>query len=116
MSRVLMLPSVHMDPVVEKSTFPRLAQTLLRASFAMRAGGNAGNQAAARRGATVTILGGVGSDALGAQFEERLAGEGMATRWVHEAPSVLSGIAAITVCKADDAIIVVQASRRRWPS
>jgi ribokinase len=109
MSRVLVFGSINMDLVVETSSFPRLGETLPGASFATHAGGKGANQAvaAARRGAHVTMLGRVGSDAFGAELKARLAAEGVATRWVHETPSVSTGIAAITVCNADNAIVVV---------
>jgi ribokinase len=109
MSRVLVFGSVNMDVVVETGTFPRLGETLFGGSFAMHAGGKGANQAvaAARLGARVTMLGRVGADTFGAELKARLAAEGVATRWVHETPGASTGIAAITVCNADNAIIVV---------
>jgi ribokinase len=109
MSRVLVFGSINMDLVVETSTFPRLGETLPGARFAAHAGGKGANQAvaAARLGAQVTMLGRVGSDAFGAELEVRLAAEGVATRWVQKTPGFASGIAAITVCNADNAIVVV---------
>jgi ribokinase len=109
MSRVLVFGSINMDLVVETSTFPRLGETLSGASFATHAGGKGANQAvaAARLGAQVSMLGRVGSDAFGAELKARLAAEGVATRWVHETTGVSTGIAAITVCNADNAIVVV---------
>jgi ribokinase len=109
MSRVLVFGSINMDLVVETSTFPRLGETLPGASFATHAGGKGANQAvaAARLGANVTMLGRVGCDAFGRELKARLAAEGVATRWVHETPGVSTGIAAITVCNADNAIVVV---------
>lgn len=98
-----------MDMVVETGTFPRLGETLRGASFAAHAGGKGANQAvaAARLGARVTMLGRVGSDAFGAELEARLAAEGVATRWVQRTEGVASGVAAITVCNSDNAIVVV---------
>src|SRR5580698_7026892 len=109
MSRVLVFGSLNMDLVVETSAFPRLGETLLGGTFAMHAGGKGANQAvaAARLGAEVTMLGRVGSDAFGAELKARLAAEQVATRWVQETPGVSTGIAAITVCNADNAIVVV---------
>jgi ribokinase len=49
----------------------------------------------------------VGSDSFGRELKTRLDGEGVDTRWVREAPGTSTGVAAITVCKADNAIIVV---------
>jgi ribokinase len=108
-SRVLVFGSINMDLVVETSTFPRLGETLLGTSFATHAGGKGANQAvaAARLGAHVTMLGRVGSDAFGAELKGRLAAECVAVSWVQETSGISSGIAAITLCNADNAIIVV---------
>jgi ribokinase len=115
MSRVLVFGSLNMDLVVETSTFPRLGETLPGASFATHAGGKGANQAvaAARLGAQVTMLGRVGCDAFGKELKARLAAEGVATRWVHETAGVSTGIAAITVCNADNAIVVVPGANAR---
>jgi ribokinase len=112
MSRVLVFGSINMDLVVETSTFPRLGETLAGASFATHAGGKGANQAvaAARLGADVTMLGRVGADAFGRELKARLGAEGVATRWVHETTGVSTGIAAVTVCNADNAIVVVPGS------
>ena len=109
MSRVLVFGSLNMDLVVETVTFPRLGETLSGTDFATHAGGKGANQAvaAARLGAQVTLLGRVGVDAFGTQLKARLAAEGVVTRWVHETPGVPTGIASITVCNADNAIVVV---------
>ena len=109
MSRLLVFGSINMDLVVETSTFPRLGETLPGASFARHAGGKGANQAvaAARLGARVSMLGRVGCDAFGAELKARLAAEGVDTRWVRETPEASTGIAAITVCNADNAIVVV---------
>jgi ribokinase len=109
MYRVLVFGSINMDLVVETSAFPRLGETLPGASFATHAGGKGANQAvaAARLGGHVTMLGRVGTDAFGAELKARIAAEGVATRWVQETQGVATGIAAITVCNADNAIVVV---------
>jgi len=98
-----------MDLVVETGTFPRLGETLFGFAFAAHAGGKGANQAvaAARLGAAVTVLGRVGDDAFGRELKAGLAHEGIDTRRVIETPEVSTGIAAITVCDADNAIIVV---------
>jgi ribokinase len=109
MRRVLVVGSINMDLVVETGTFPRLGETLFGSAFATHPGGKGANQAvaAARLGATVTMLGRVGDDAFGRELKAGLAHEGIETRWVIETPEVSTGIAAITVCDADNAIIVV---------
>lgn len=115
MLRVLVVGSINMDLVTETSTFPRPGETLVGASFATHHGGKGANQAvaAARLGATVTMLGRVGSDAFAPELKEGLAREGVDTRWVRETRDVSTGIAAITLCDADNAIVVVPGANGR---
>jgi ribokinase len=115
MTRVLVLGSINMDLVVETGSFPRLGETLPGTGFAAHAGGKGANQAvaAARLGARVTLLGRVGSDAFGTELEARLASEGVETRWVLRTEGVASGVAAITVCNSDNAIVVVAGANGR---
>lgn len=115
MSRVLVVGSINMDLVVQTGTFPRLGETLFGTSFATHPGGKGANQAvaAARLGAQVTMLGRVGDDAFGRDLKAGLAAEGIVTRWVSETPGVSTGIAAITLCDADNAIIVVPGANAR---
>jgi len=115
MSRVLVFGSLNMDLVVETNTFLRLGETLAGASFATHAGGKGANQAvaAARLGANVTMIGRVGADQFGVELKARLAAEGVVTRWVQETPGVSTGIAQITVCNADNAIVVVSGANAR---
>jgi ribokinase len=109
MSKVLVLGSINMDLVVETRAFPRLGETLFGSAFATHPGGKGANQAvaAARLGASVTMVGRVGSDAFGRELKAGLVAEGIETRWVGETPSVSTGVASITICDADNAIIVV---------
>jgi ribokinase len=109
MPKVLVFGSLNMDLVVETGTFPRLGETLPGESFATHSGGKGANQAvaAARLGANVTMLGRVGADQFGTELQGRLATEGVDTHWIQETPGVSTGIAAITVCNADNAILVV---------
>jgi ribokinase len=115
MPRVLVVGSINMDLVVETKTFPRLGETFTGAAFATHPGGKGANQAvaAARLGATVTMLGRVGSDVFGRELKAGLAHEGIDTRWVRETAEVSTGIAAITVCDAENAIIVVPGANGR---
>jgi ribokinase len=109
MPRVVIVGSINMDVVVETDTFPRLGETLIGKAFATHPGGKGANQAvaAARLGATVTMFGRVGADAFGRDLKAGLAHEGIDTRWIRETPEVSTGTAAITLCNADNAIIVV---------
>jgi ribokinase len=105
----LVVGSINMDLVVETRAFPRLGETLFGERFSTHAGGKGANQAvaAARLGAQVALLGRVGDDSFGRELKAGLAAEGVDTRWVRETAGVSTGIAAITVCDADNAIVVV---------
>ncbi|TJZ76326.1 ribokinase [Chitiniphilus eburneus] len=108
MAKVLVVGSINMDLVVETAAFPRLGETLFGQGFATHPGGKGANQAvaAARLGAEVIMLGRVGNDAFGQQLAAGLKAEGIDTRWLGVSDSA-TGIAAITLCQADNAIIVV---------
>jgi len=104
-----------MDLVVETATFPRLGETLFGTAFATHPGGKGANQAvaAARLGASVTMLGRVGNDAFGREMRAVLEAEGVAVGRVADTPDTSTGIASITVCDADNAIIVVSGANAR---
>ncbi len=108
MTRVLVIGSINMDMVVNSPTMPRLGETLSGSGFATYPGGKGANQAvaAARLGAQVSMIGCVGRDAFGAGLKAVLAHEGVDTRWVSEV-DVATGVASITLCGSDNAIIVV---------
>lgn len=109
MGTIFIAGSSNTDMVVRTKTLPGPGQTVLGGEFFMNAGGKGANQAvaAARLGARVTLVGRVGSDAFGRDLKEGLAREGVDTRWVTEAADS-SGVASITVCNGDNAILVVQ--------
>ncbi|AOY00219.1 ribokinase [Jeongeupia sp. USM3] len=109
MTKVLVVGSINMDLVVGTTRFPRLGETLFGERFATHPGGKGANQAvaAARLGAQVTMVGRVGDDAFGQQMLATLTTEGIDTRWIGVSDSAATGIAAITVCDGDNAILVV---------
>src|SRR5262249_7408374 len=93
----------------ETNVFPRLGETLFGSAFATHAGGKGANQAvaAARLGASVTMLGRVGGDAFGRGLKAALAAEHIRGDRGRETETVSTGIASIPVSGADTAIIVV---------
>jgi ribokinase len=110
MAGVLVVGSINIDFVVRSDSPPRMGETLVGLDFSTHAGGKGANQAvaAARLGARVTMLGRVGEDAFGEQLKTRLAQEGIDTSWVRETAGAPTGIASITLCKGENAIIVVR--------
>jgi ribokinase len=106
---VLVVGSINIDFVVRSDSPPRMGETLVGSDFSTHAGGKGANQAvaAARLGANVTMLGRVGEDTFGEQLKTRLAREGIDTSWVRATAGAPTGIAAITVCNGENAIIIV---------
>jgi ribokinase len=109
MNRVLVIGSVNMDLVAEAPQFPAPGETLLGQRFSTFAGGKGANQAvaAARLGAQVTMIGCVGDDAFGRELLDRLAREGVDTHHVRVSEKTSTGVAAITVSRAENTIVVI---------
>lgn len=109
MPHVLVLGSVNMDLVITADAFARAGETLTAQGFATYPGGKGANQAvaAARLGAEVTLLGCVGDDAFGQELRTGLEQEGIHTQWLKTAGNTRTGVAGITVCQAENAILVV---------
>ena len=109
MNKVLVVGSINMDLVVETGHFPAPGETLLGQRFSTFAGGKGANQAVAARrlGAQVTLIGCVGDDAFGRQLLAQLDAEGIDTSHVRVAEEIGTGVAAITVSQAENAIVVV---------
>ena len=109
MNNVLVIGSINMDLVIETSQFPAPGETLLGQRFRTFPGGKGANQAVAARrlGAQVTMIGCVGQDAFGRELIDRLQREGIDTRYIRSAENAATGVAAITVCQAENSIVVV---------
>ena len=106
--RVVVVGSINVDLVVSTPRLPRPGETVLGREFARHLGGKGANQAvaAARAGASVTMIGAVGRDVDGDESMTALAAEGIDVsriRRVH-APT---GIALITVAADGENQIVV---------
>jgi ribokinase len=98
MSRVVVVGSINVDLVVAADHLPRPGETVLGGQFARHFGGKGANQAvaAARAGASVTMVGAVGRDADGDASLAALAAEGIDVSRVRrvDAPT---GVAIIAV-------------------
>lgn len=106
---IVVLGSINIDLVACCQSLPLPGQTLTATSFAEIPGGKGANQAvaASRAGATVSMIGRVGSDLYGGQLVDGLQREGIGVDSIQTSPGP-SGVAMITV--ADDGenqIIVV---------
>lgn len=106
---VVVVGSLNVDLVVRAARLPAPGETVSGGVFATFRGGKGANQAvaAARMGASVSMVGRVGDDAFGAMLREGLAAEGIDTRGVRATPDVASGVALITVDDAGQNTIVI---------
>ncbi|MDQ6675471.1 MAG: ribokinase [Chloroflexota bacterium] len=82
--RVVIVGSLNMDLIVNVPHLPRPGETVIGDSLLRAPGGKGANQAvaAARLGASVTMIGRVGHDSFGRDLTRGLRDEGVSTRWV----------------------------------
>jgi ribokinase len=108
MSRVVVVGSINVDLVVNARHLPRPGETVLGGRFARHFGGKGANQAvaAARAGASVTMVGAVGRDGYGDESLAALRAEGIDVSRVRrvDAPT---GVAIIAVAADGENQIVV---------
>jgi len=97
--RVVVGGAINTDLVGRTARYPRQGETVTGTGFAMFGGGKGGNQAvaAARSGATVSIVGGLGDDAFGDARLADLIADGIDTSVVQRIPGATSGVALIEV-------------------
>jgi ribokinase len=90
---------------------PKPGETVLGAGLERLAGGKGANQAvaAAAVGATVVMVGCVGSDDAGSAYRKRLSARGVDVAWVRVAPGWPTGHALVVVDEAGENTVVVVA-------
>jgi len=95
MARIAVVGSLMMDLVVRAPRPALPGESLIGRSFATFVGGKGGNQAtaAARLGATVSIIGAVGADAFGDAILAALEAEGIDTTAVRRCHDAGTGVA-----------------------
>ena len=105
---IVVVGSINMDLVATAPHIPAAGETILGTDFQTNPGGKGANQAvaAARAGATVQVIGQLGSDDIGKQLREGLNKAGIDTSSVGTVPGT-SGVALITVAANGDNSIVV---------
>ena len=101
--------SVNLDLVVRAATLPAPGETVTGGTFERHGGGKSANQAvaAARRGATVRMIGAVGADDLGDEAIADLVAEGVDVTHVARLGSAETGVALIVVDEAGENQIAV---------
>jgi ribokinase len=99
MSRVIVVGSVNVDFIVRASGLPGPGETVTGGTFHRLGGGKGANQAvaAARAGATVTLIAAVGDDDLGRDALAELAAEGVDVSGCVRIPDEATGVALIVV-------------------
>lgn len=99
MARILVAGAINTDLVASVDRAPEAGETITGRSFAIYGGGKGANQAvaAARSGASVVMLGGIGDDDFGAGRLADLEREGIDTSWIATVDDIPSGVALITV-------------------
>jgi ribokinase len=109
MSRVFVAGSINMDVVVTAGRHPRIGETISGNDVLYFPGGKGANQAvaAAKLGASTTLIGRLGADAFGRDLKAFLAAQGIDLGLVQETSDAHTGTAIITVANADNTIVVV---------
>jgi ribokinase len=109
MGRVFVAGSINMDVVATADRHPRVGETVAGAAVHYFPGGKGANQAvaAAKLGASTTLVGRLGADAFGAQLRTFLAAQGVNLDFVKDSVEAHSGTAIITIADADNTIVVV---------
>ncbi|MBW3165118.1 ribokinase [Ferrimonas balearica] len=99
MATLTVLGSINVDHLLQVDHFPRPGQTLTANQYDIVAGGKGANQAvaAARLGATTTMIGCVGEDAIGAQMVAQFGADGIDTAAIDTVPGQNTGLAMIYV-------------------
>ncbi|HEX2222221.1 MAG TPA: ribokinase [Candidatus Limnocylindria bacterium] len=108
MGRVIVVGSINVDLVVTADRLPAPGETVLGGRFAQHHGGKGANAAvaAARAGASVTMLGAVGRDAFGEVALEALSAEGIELTRIRRVDEP-TGVALIAVGPRGENQIVV---------
>jgi ribokinase len=108
-NKVVIIGSYNTDLTIKTGRIPRPGETVIGGAFTEGGGGKGANQAVAavRAGAKVSFIARVGCDVLGKNGIQRLADEGIDTRYIIYDPEVPTGIAFIVVDERGENSIVV---------
>jgi ribokinase len=107
-ARITVVGSANVDLTFRAAKFPKPGETVFGTSFYRGFGGKGANQAvaAARLGATVSLVGRVGADEFGRAIREQLVREGVDVTHLLDDPDRPTGTAAILVDDAGENAIV----------
>jgi ribokinase len=109
MGRVFVAGSINMDVVATADRHPKVGETVAGNAVHYFPGGKGANQAvaAAKLGASATLIGRLGADAFGPELRRFLAEQGVDLTFVRDTAEAHTGTALITVANADNTIVVV---------
>jgi ribokinase len=109
MGRVFIAGSINMDVVATAERHPQIGETVAGKAVLYFPGGKGANQAvaAAKLGASATLIGRVGADAFGRELRTFLAAQGVDLAFVKDTAEAHTGTALITIANADNTIVVV---------
>ncbi len=108
-AQIVVVGSLNMDMVVRLDHRPVRGETVLGTDFFMNAGGKGANQAVAARklGATVSMIGKLGSDLFADQLLANLEQAGVDCSHIEKMPQQATGVAFVTLDPEGDNSIVV---------
>ncbi|MBW5449096.1 ribokinase [Cohnella sp. CFH 77786] len=114
-AEIVVVGSLNMDMVVSLDRRPERGETVLGSDFFMNAGGKGANQAVAARklGATVAMIGKVGSDVFADQLLAGLESTGVDCSQIEKVPGAATGVAFVTLDPEGDNSIVVAPGANR---
>jgi len=109
MGRVFVAGSINMDVVATADRHPQVGETVAGKAVLYFPGGKGANQsvAAAKLGASATLIGRLGVDAFGQELRTFLAAQGIDLALVKDTADAHTGTALITIANADNTIVVV---------
>jgi ribokinase len=109
MGRVFVAGSINMDVVATADRHPQVGETVAGNAVLYFPGGKGANQAvaAAKLGASSTLIGRLGKDAFGQALRAFLAAEAVDLAFVKDTADAHTGTALITIANADNTIVVV---------
>jgi ribokinase len=109
MGRVFVAGSINMDVVASAGRHPKVGETVAGNAVHYFPGGKGANQAvaAAKLGASATLIGRLGADAFGQQLRTFLSQQGVDLSFVKDSAEAHTGTAIITIADADNTIVVV---------
>ena len=113
---IVVLGSINMDLIGAAPRLPSPGETVLGGDFSTAPGGKGANQAvaAARMGASVRMIGRVGSDVFGPQLRYNLMANGVDVAGVMEDPDAASGVAMVLLdASRENRILVASGANMR---